>query len=75
VLKGLWGPIEVNGQLFDPGKGVPPMMGFGGMLNDNELAAVLTYVRQSFGNDHPPGLRRIRQSRARRHRRPRPTST
>ena len=54
VLKGLWGPIEVNGQLFDPGKGVPPMMGFGGMLNDNELAAVLTYVRQSFGNDHPP---------------------
>ena len=27
------------------------MMGFGEMLNDIELAAVLTYVRQSFGND------------------------
>lgn len=64
VLKGLWGPIEVNGQHFDPGKGVPPMMGFGGMLNDNELAAVMTYVRQSFGNDHPPvsseSVRRVR---------------
>jgi mono/diheme cytochrome c family protein len=51
ALKGLWGPIEVNGQHFDPSKGVPPMMGFGGMLNDNELSAVLTYVRQSFGNN------------------------
>ena len=51
TLKGLWGPIEVAGQHFDPSKGVPPMMGFGEMLNDIELAAVLTYVRQSFGND------------------------
>jgi len=68
VLKGLWGPIEVNGQHFDPSKGVPPMMGFGGMLNDNELAAVLTYVRQSFGNDHPPvsseSVRRVRAATA-----------
>lgn len=54
ALKGLWGPIEVNGQKFDPTKGVPPMMGFGGLLNDIELAAVLTYVRQSFGNDLAP---------------------
>ncbi len=51
VLKGLWGPIKVNGELYDPTTGVPPMMGFGGMLNDNELSAVLSYVRQSFGND------------------------
>ncbi len=51
ALKGLWGPIEVAGQHFDPSKGVPPMMGFGEMLNDNELSAVLTYIRQSFGND------------------------
>ncbi|MDO8544422.1 MAG: ThuA domain-containing protein [Opitutaceae bacterium] len=51
ALKGLWGPIEVAGQHFDPTKGVPPMMGFGEMLNDNELAAVLSYIRQSFGND------------------------
>jgi mono/diheme cytochrome c family protein/glucose/arabinose dehydrogenase len=50
ILKGLWGPITVNGQAFDPSKGVPPMMGFGGMLNDQEAAAVLSFVRLSFGN-------------------------
>ena len=64
VLRGIWGPIVVNGQTYDPSKGVPPMMGFAPMLNDIELAAVLTYVRQSFGNDHPPvaveSVRRIR---------------
>ena len=54
VLKGLWGPLEVDGKRFDPTKGVPPMMGFGPMLNDQEMAAVLTYVRQSFGNDYDP---------------------
>ncbi len=51
VLKGIWGPMEVNGQTYDPSKGVPPMTGFGGMLNDNEMAAVLSYVRLSFGNN------------------------
>ena len=51
TLKGLWGPIEVNGVSYDPAKGVPPMTGFGGLLNDNELAAVLSYVRLSFGNN------------------------
>jgi mono/diheme cytochrome c family protein len=29
------------------------MMGFGPLLNDDELAAVITYVNQSFGNDLP----------------------
>ena len=64
VLKGLWGPIKVNGELYDPTNGVPPMMGFGGMLNDNELSAVLSYVRQSWGNDGKPvtseAVRRVR---------------
>ena len=50
VLKGLWGPITVNGQAFDPSKGVPPMPGFGGMLNDAEVAAALSFVRLSYGN-------------------------
>ena len=53
VLKGLWGPLPLHGQLFDPSKGVPPMTGFGGLLNDEEVAAVISYVRQSFGNDLP----------------------
>lgn len=53
ILKGLWGPIEVNGQKFDPNKGVPPMTGFAGLLNDEEVAAVIAYVRTSFGNNAP----------------------
>ena len=40
----------MKGTKFDPTNGVPPMMGFGPLLNDKELAGVLTYVRNSFGN-------------------------
>ena len=47
TLKGLHGPIEVLGKKY-PGQ--VPMTPFGGMLNDDEVAAVLTYVRNSFGN-------------------------
>ncbi|MBZ5856099.1 PVC-type heme-binding CxxCH protein [Flavihumibacter profundi] len=47
VLKGLYGPIDVNGKKFP---GLVPMTPFGGMLKDEEVAAVLTYVRNSFGN-------------------------
>jgi mono/diheme cytochrome c family protein/glucose/arabinose dehydrogenase len=47
VLKGLQGPIEVNGKKY-PGQ--VPMTPFAGMLNDEQVAAVLTYVRNSFGN-------------------------
>ncbi len=66
ALKGLWGPIEVNGQKFDPTKGTPPMMGFAPLLNDEELAAVLSYVRQSFGNDgefvSPEKVKQVREA-------------
>ena len=66
LLKGLWGPITVNGQHFDPTKGVPPMMGFGGMLNDEEAAAVLSYVRLSFGNNgklvSPATVKKVREA-------------
>ena len=47
ALKGLLGPIEVSGKKY-PGQ--VPMTPFGGLLNDDEIAAVLTYVRNSFGN-------------------------
>jgi mono/diheme cytochrome c family protein/glucose/arabinose dehydrogenase len=50
VLKGLAGPIEVEGKKY-PGQ--VPMTPFGGMLNDDEVAAVLTYVRNSFGSKAP----------------------
>jgi mono/diheme cytochrome c family protein/glucose/arabinose dehydrogenase len=50
VLKGIMGPIEVNGNKY-PGQ--VPMTPFEGMLNDEEVAAVLTYVRNAFGNKAP----------------------
>jgi len=50
TLHGLWGPMEVNGVLYDPAKGVPPMTAFKAILNDKEIAAVLTYVRNTWGN-------------------------
>jgi mono/diheme cytochrome c family protein/glucose/arabinose dehydrogenase len=53
VLKGLYGPLEFQGKKYGPEKGTPPMMGFGPLLNDQELAGVITYVNQSFGNDLP----------------------
>ena len=51
TLYGLTGPLEVNGKKYD---GQVPMTPFGGMLNDNDVAAVLTFVRNSFGNNATP---------------------
>ncbi len=50
VMKGIYGPIEVNGKKY-PGQ--VPMTPYAGMLNDNDMAAVLTYVRNAFGNKAP----------------------
>jgi mono/diheme cytochrome c family protein/glucose/arabinose dehydrogenase len=50
VLKGMIGPIEVNGKKY-PGQ--VPMTPFEGMLKDDDVAAVLTYVRNAFGNKAP----------------------
>ena len=47
TLKGIQGPITVAGKAYD---GHVPMTPFEGLLDDKELAAVLTYVRNSFGN-------------------------
>lgn len=50
VLNGIYGPMEVNGNKY---AGQVPMTPFQGMLNDEEIAAVLTFVRNSFGNQAP----------------------
>ena len=47
TLNGLLGPIEVKGVAYT---GQVPMTQFRG-LSDEDLAAVLTYVRNSFGNE------------------------
>jgi len=46
-LKGLYGPIRV---LAIDYPGQVPMTPYEGLLNDEELAGVLTYIRNSFGN-------------------------
>jgi mono/diheme cytochrome c family protein len=51
ALYGLMGPLEINGKKYD---GQVPMTPFGGMLKDDEMAAVLTFVRNSFGNQADP---------------------
>jgi mono/diheme cytochrome c family protein len=47
TLHGLIGAFELNGKKYD---GQVPMTPFGGMLNDKEIADVLTYARNHFGN-------------------------
>ncbi len=47
ILHGLTGEITVNGKVYTA-ELTPPMPGFGGMLSDEEIAGVATYVRQSF---------------------------
>lgn len=44
VLHGLSGEITVNGEVYD---GIMPQM----RLGDDEIASILTYVRNSWGND------------------------
>jgi mono/diheme cytochrome c family protein/glucose/arabinose dehydrogenase len=51
TLHGLMGPFEMNGVKY-PGQ--VPMTPFGGLLKDQEIADVLTYVRNSFGNKAAP---------------------
>lgn len=63
VLNGMHGPIEVLGKKYG---GQVPMTPFGGLLNDEEAAAVITYVRNSFGNKasvvSPEQVKKIREA-------------
>ncbi len=47
TLKGVYGPMTVLNREY---KGLVPMTPFEGLMNDEEVAAVLTYVRNRFGN-------------------------
>ena len=47
VIKGIMGPLELNGVKY---AGQVPMTPYGGLMSDKDIAAVLTYVRNSFGN-------------------------
>jgi len=51
TLHGLMGPLEMMGKTY-PGQ--VPMTPYAGMLNDEEIASVLTFVRNAFGNSAKP---------------------
>uniref|UniRef100_UPI003B59A6B5 PVC-type heme-binding CxxCH protein n=1 Tax=Shewanella gaetbuli TaxID=220752 RepID=UPI003B59A6B5 len=63
ALHGIMGRMYVNGKKYD---GHVPMTPFKGMLNDEEMAAVLTYVRNAFGNQAsivtPDQVKKVRAS-------------
>lgn len=46
LLAGLGGPIEVKGATYNGA-----MPAFGAVFNDEEIAAVVTHIRTSFGNE------------------------
>jgi hypothetical protein len=49
VLHGLQGPITVEGRDFNN-----VMTPWGGVLKDEQIAAILTYIRSEWGNSAPP---------------------
>ncbi|MEE3061646.1 MAG: cytochrome c, partial [Verrucomicrobiota bacterium] len=51
AVHGLMGPIKINGK---PVEGVPPVMPAHGFMKDDQLASILTYVRNAWGNRADP---------------------
>ena len=49
LLHGLNGPLRVRGAMYNG-----EMPAWGAKLSDEQIAAVITYVRASFGNSSPP---------------------
>ena len=49
ILNGIQGPITVNGQPFN--NAMPPWRD---IMNDEQIAAVATYIRSTWGNKAPP---------------------
>ncbi|MBI2925943.1 MAG: c-type cytochrome [Verrucomicrobia bacterium] len=60
VLHGLYGPVEVKGERWNLA-----MPGFGAALDDEQIAAILTYVGRAWGNTarpvEPSLIARVRQ--------------
>jgi mono/diheme cytochrome c family protein/lysophospholipase L1-like esterase/glucose/arabinose dehydrogenase len=55
VLKGLWGELDYKGFKYNgPNSTTPPMTPFRSLLTDEEVAGVLTYVRNTFDNQAKP---------------------
>ena len=57
VLYGLEGPVQVSGKSYN--LAMPPQ---GGVLTDDVIAAILTYVRSSWGNKEAPVTKEMVES-------------
>jgi mono/diheme cytochrome c family protein len=55
AVHGLMGPIKVNGKSVE---GVPPIMPPHGFMKDEQLASILTYVRNAWGNQGKDDIKR-----------------
>jgi mono/diheme cytochrome c family protein len=53
VLHGLEGPVEVNGKLYNA-PDILPVMPAHSTMDDGAITAVLTYIRNEWGNDAGP---------------------
>lgn len=57
LLHGLEGPIEVDGKKYDAPE-ILPVMPAHSTMDDASIAAILTYIRNEWGNQAPPISRR-----------------
>ncbi|OOG78054.1 c-type cytochrome [Algoriphagus sp. A40] len=53
LLHGIEGPIEVSGKKYDAPE-ILPVMPSHSTMDDGDIAAILTYIRNEWGNQAPP---------------------
>lgn len=53
LLHGIEGPIEVAGKKYDSPE-ILPVMPSHSTMDDGDIAAILTYIRNEWGNQAPP---------------------
>lgn len=53
LLHGLEGPIDVAGKTYDA-PDILPVMPSHSTMDDGSIAAILTYIRNEWGNQSPP---------------------
>lgn len=57
ILHGMEGPLEVSGKTYDA-PDILPVMPAHSTMDDKSIAAILTYIRNEWGNQAPPILGR-----------------
>ncbi|HNR09024.1 MAG TPA: c-type cytochrome [Saprospiraceae bacterium] len=58
VLHGIEGPIEVNGKIYDAPE-ILPVMPSHSTMDDGDIQAILTYIRNEWGNQAGPVSRNL----------------